>query len=396
METNEKKTSVFENGMIWFGAAVSIAEIMAGTSFASLGFAKGLLAIVIGHIIGCALLYFAGLIGAKTGKSAMDTVKASFGNRGSVLFSALNIIQLLGWTAVMISGGASAAGGIALAGQQWIWCLAIGALIMLWLIIGIKNLGKINIVAMSALFILTVVLSVIVFKNGSGHAVAGGGISFGMAIELSVAMPLSWLPLISDYTKTAKKPLPATLASSGVYFLASCWMYIIGMAAALFTGKTEISEIMLFAGLGAAGLVIIIVSTVTTTFLDVYSAGESGVSIIKRLNPKLVAAAVCVIGTAAAIFLPITEQFENFLYFIGSVFAPMTAVMITDAFILKRSFSDRGFAPANLIIWLIGFILYRIFMKFDIITGCTIPIMLITGVITFAVGKISQRISKNS
>ena len=48
----EKRTSVFENSLIWFGAAVSIAEILTGTYFAPLGFTKGLLAILIGHIIG--------------------------------------------------------------------------------------------------------------------------------------------------------------------------------------------------------------------------------------------------------------------------------------------------------------------------------------------------------
>ena len=39
----EKRTSVFENGLIWFGAAVSIAEILTGTYLAPLGWGKGLL-----------------------------------------------------------------------------------------------------------------------------------------------------------------------------------------------------------------------------------------------------------------------------------------------------------------------------------------------------------------
>ena len=40
-----KRTSIFENGLIWFGAGVSIAEILTGTYLAPLGFSKGLLAI---------------------------------------------------------------------------------------------------------------------------------------------------------------------------------------------------------------------------------------------------------------------------------------------------------------------------------------------------------------
>ena len=50
MENNaENKTNVFSNVLIWFGAAVSIAEILTGTYFAPLGFKKGILAILFGH-----------------------------------------------------------------------------------------------------------------------------------------------------------------------------------------------------------------------------------------------------------------------------------------------------------------------------------------------------------
>ena len=83
-------------------------------------------------------------------------------------------------------------------------------------------------------------------------------------MELSVAMPLSWLPVISDYTREAEKPVRATAVSVIVYGLVSCWMYIIGMGAAIFTGETDIAAIMVKAGLGIAGLLIIIFSTVTT------------------------------------------------------------------------------------------------------------------------------------
>lgn len=102
----EKRTSIFENGLIWFGAGVSLAEILTGTYFASLGFGKGLLAIIIGHIIGCTMLFLAGVIGGKTRRSAMETVKMSFGEKGGIFFSFLNVLQLVGWTAIMIYDGA--------------------------------------------------------------------------------------------------------------------------------------------------------------------------------------------------------------------------------------------------------------------------------------------------
>ena len=152
-----KKTSTFQNGLIWFGAGVSLAEILTGTAFAPLGMAKGFAAILIGHVIGCAMMLLAGLIGGRTGRSAMETVKMSFGQKGGLLFAFLNVLQLVGWTAIMIYDGALAVGGIFAIGR-WVWCLVIGALIILWIAVGITDLGWINKVTMAALFILTLVL----------------------------------------------------------------------------------------------------------------------------------------------------------------------------------------------------------------------------------------------
>lgn len=381
-----KKTSVFENSLIWFGAAVSIAEILTGTYFASLGFLKGLLAIVLGHLVGCILLFLAGMIGAKTQKSAMDTVKISFGTKGGIFFAILNILQLFGWTGIMIYDGASATQGILPIGH-FIWCVVIGGLILVWILIGVKNLGKLNVIAISALFLMTIILSFIIFKGGIVFNKGDNSMSFGAAMELSIAMPLSWLPLISDYTKEAKEPVKATAASSIVYGFVSIWMYIIGMSAALFTMESDIAKILLKAGLGIMGLFIVVLSTVTTTFLDVYSAGVSTESIFSKIKSKWVAVAVTVIGTLGAIILPM-DDITGFLYLIGSVFAPMIAIQIADFFILKISNDKKMFSIKNIIIWVTGFIIYRILMKFDTPIGSTIPSMLITIFISVAVSNV--------
>ena len=385
----EKRTSVFENGLIWFGAGVSIAEIVTGTYFASLGFTRGLLAILIGHVIGCAMLFLAGLIGGKVRKSAMETTKMSFGGKGSLLFSILNVVQLVGWTAIMIYDGALAANGIWDIGN-WIWCVVIGALIALWVLIGIENLGKVNTVAMAALFILTIVLSFVIFGKGTMHAVGGDGMSFGAAVELSVAMPLSWLPLISDYTREAEKPVRATAVSAVVYGLVSCWMYVIGMGAAIFTAESDIAQIMLKAGLGIAGLLIVVFSTVTTTFLDAYSAGVSSESIFAKIKGKWVAVGVTVLGVVGAVTLPLYD-ITDFLYFIGSVFAPMIAIQIADFFILKKQPCKGAFDIKNLVIWLVGFVIYRLLMRVDIAVGNTLPDMLVTIALCLAADKLLPR-----
>ena len=287
----EKRTSIFENGLIWFGAGVSLAEILTGTAFAPLGFQKGILAIIIGHIIGCTMLFLAGVIGGKTRRSAMETVKMSFGQNGGVFFSFLNVLQLVGWTAIMIYDGALAADGVLNTGR-WVWCLVIGALIIVWILVGITNLGK-----------------------------------------------------------------------------------------------YDIAQIMVKAGLGIAGLLIIVFSTVTTTFLDAYSAGISAESVFSKLNGKYAAVAVTVIGTVGAIVYPM-DNITDFLYLIGSVFAPMIAIQIADFFILKRadSLSD-AIDVTNIVIWIVGFVLYRYLMGVDIPVGNTLPDMAVTIVICVIIRK---------
>ena len=384
----EKRTSVFENGLIWFGAAVSIAEILTGTYFAPLGFVKGLAAILLGHLIGCGLLFVSGLIGGFTRKSAMETTKMSFGQKGSLLFALLNVLQLVGWTGIMIYDGALAANGVWAAGE-WLWCLVIGVFIIVWILIGIENLGKVNTVAMAALFLMTLVLSVLIF-SGNSSPLSGDSMTFGAAVELSVAMPLSWLPLISDYTRESEKPVAATAASAVVYGIVSCWMYVIGMGASLFTGQSDIAQILLKAGLGIVGLLIVVFSTVTTTFLDAFSAGISSESISKKVNAKWAAVAVTVIGMGGAILFPM-DNITDFLYLIGSVFAPMIAVQIASFFILKTDSSNQSISAVNMISWLIGFILYRALMRVDIPVGNTLPDMLITVLICIVLNQIFSK-----
>ena len=384
---NEKRTSNFENGLIWFGAGVSIAEILTGTYFSSLGFQKGLAAILIGHVIGCVMLFLAGVIGGKSRLSAMETVKSSFGNKGGQFFAILNVLQLVGWTAIMIYDGALAVDGMVSTGR-WLWCLIIGALIVVWILIGITNLGKINTAAMVLLFILTLVLCKVIFFDGNViQSTADDSLSFGAAVELAVAMPLSWLPLISDYTREAEKPVKATAVSAIVYGIVSCWMYVIGMGAALFTGESDIAQILLKAGLSIAGLLIIVFSTVTTTFLDAYSAGISSESIFSKIKGKYAAIVVTIIGTVGAILFPM-DDITDFLYLIGSVFAPMIAIQIADFFLLHRDRRKNAFDWRNLIIWVIGFVLYRLLMRVDLPVGNTLPDMVITIVICVIVGKV--------
>ena len=383
----EKKTSIYENGLIWFGAGVSIAEILTGTYYASMDFKSAILAIVIGHIGGFILMSLAGLIGARTGLSAMEATKLSFGRLGGIFFAILNFLQLVGWTAIMIYDGAISSGELFGRGNN-IWALLIGILIIIWIAVGITNLGKINTVSMIALFVLTILMSRKAFTSSLITKASSEALSFGGAVELAIAMPMSWLPLISDYTSEAEKPEKATWISVGIYSLVSLWMYIIGLTGAMATGESTLSAIFSYSGIGSLAIIIIILSTVTTTFLDAYSAGISFEAIKQNADGKKISIIVSVVGIILAMIYPM-DDITNFLYLIGSVFAPMIAVQIGD-FFLKNEKSKVD-EKVNIISWVFGFIIYRILLKLDVAIGASILSVLLTIIVTLILRKIISR-----
>lgn len=384
------KSKEFNLALVWFGAGVSIAEILTGTYFAPLGLAKGVAAILLGHLIGCALLFFAGYIGARSKRSSMECAKFSFGIVGSKFFALLNVLQLAGWTAIMIYDGAISANEIFKNGSG-MWAFIIGAMIILWIALGIKSVNKLNAVAMSALFVLTVILCKIVFF-GKGNAQFDfdiskeNALSFGAAVELSVAMPLSWIPLAGDYIRESEKPFASSLTCAVTYGVTSCWMYVIGMGVALYAGESDIAKIMHASGLGFAALAIVVLSTVTTTFLDAYSAGISFETIYPKPKGKWISMAVTVLGTLCAIFFPM-DSITEFLYLIGSVFVPMIAILCADFFILKTDNSALRFDAARFAIWIFGFALYRISLGWNFILGNTVPVLVVIFLVTLAFGK---------
>lgn len=379
-------------GLIWFGASVSLAEILTGTFFAPLGLQQGLLAILVGHVIGCVLFWLVSLIGARTGKSAMETVKLSFGRYGSIVFSVANVAQLVGWTAIMVASGAAAATYLVPLLGMGAWCLVIGALIVVWIAIGMKNMSRVQSIASIALFVLTILVSVVVFGAGAPAAPeAGETIGFGAAVELAVAMPLSWLPVASDYTRAAKRPVAGTTMATIAYFLGSCWMFVIGLGLSLFAGTDDVAAVLAQAGMGIAGILVVVFSTVTTTFLDAESAGVSASSITSRIDARACGIAAAVIGTALAVFAPVAD-FEDFLYLIGSVFAPMSAILCVDCLILKNDASSKPVNWVNMILWVAGFALYRVSMSWDLAVGNTFPVMVVVALASLAVHLIVRRL----
>jgi putative hydroxymethylpyrimidine transporter CytX len=365
--------------LLWFGAGISMAEIMTGSLYAPMGFGRGIRAILLGHLLGTTFLVLAGIIGFREKSGSMESTRYAFGRRGSYVFSVLNIFQLMGWTAISLLVAGKSLNVVSL--RLWginsipLWTIVTGLLVVLWLIAGNRGFNIINNIAVVLLLGLTAVMSVTVFKGHAAMPVAGT-MSFGQGVELSVIMPLSWLPLVSDYSRMARSEKGSTVATWLGYFMASFWMYIIGMATALAFHVSDPTEILLKAGLGVCAIGIIVMATVTTTFMDVYSSALSFLN-MRKGSQKAVSAVMGIVGILLALVFPM-ERYQYFLDAIGAVFAPLFAILATDYFVFRQNHSNQSINPEALVSWALGVVLYYIILQRSTPLGVTLPDAILT------------------
>ena len=367
----EKRTGLFSNGIIWFGVAISVSEIEAGIEIGAASAPGSLwLPLILGHVLGGILLFFVGLIGARVRLNAMETTSSTFGKYGSRFFAALNVFQLLAWVAVLNAQGASALAGLNLPISFPLTCVILAVLIAIWVFVGLRRSANVTTVVMAALAILLAVLTVKLFGVGASGALTAGAatsaalLGFWNIFEISIAMPISWLPVISDYTKDVENPVKATAVSAAAYTFASLWMYILGIEIAGIGAGNNIAQAILLAGLGIPGIIIVVLSTVTTNFLAANSAGESSKAIYGKINPKVAGVIVSLLSAALAIS-GIMEHYISFLYLIASVFAPMAAVLLVSFYFARSSKPTKSFWIWNLFAWLAGFAVYQVAERLD-------------------------------
>ncbi len=379
--------------LLWMGAAISLAEVWAGGMLAPLGASVGILVIVLGHLIGNTPFALGGVIGSRYGIPTMVTLRPSFGIKGSYLGSILNVIQLLGWTAVMLVVAGDAAFAIYSGIDKRVWMIVIGAITTLWAIGGSRYWKWASRIGVIALTILCVMATYLVVKEGVPKK-EPSGMDIGMALDLVIAMPVSWLPLVSDYSRYSRSSSGAFWGTWMGYMIGSSWMYALGLLTFLSTGSTDVVSVMVKLGFTGVALLLVLLSTVTTTFLDLYSAVISYMNINPRLNRTLALSLGGAIGIAIAIVFP-PEAYEGFLLFIGGMFCPIFGVVLTDYFIIRRGeikveelYKERGIYWYNsgvnwwaILSWAIGFALYEIIaLKFPWI-GASIPSMVIAGLV---------------
>ena len=382
----ENRTGLFTNMIIWFGVAISVSEIQAGIQIGSAAPLNSIwVPLILGHIIGGVLLYFVGLIGARLRVNAMESIKSTFGNFGSKFFATLNVLQLIAWVAVLNAQGALALMGLNIQISFALTCIILAILIAIWVYVGLKRTSKITSIIMIILTALLVILSVKLLGINGNQLIPvsnSATLTFWNIFEISIAMPISWLPVISDYTKDVENPKKATALSALAYTVASLWMYFIGIEVVCI-GTVDISQAILISGLGVQGVIILVLSTVTTNFLATNSAGESAKAIFNRLDPKIAGVIVSFLSAILAIS-GIMDHYISFLYLISSVFAPMASVLVV-SFYFGNGNNEAKDWYWNIFSWFVGFVVYQITAGLDsIFLGPTLIAVIVSGALAYA------------
>jgi NCS1 family nucleobase:cation symporter-1 len=382
---------------LWFSLGIGLLVLQSGALLApGLSLVAAAAAIVIGSACGAALLGAAAVIGADTGLSAMAGLRPALGVRGAAIPAALNALQLVGWGAFeLIAMGATADAlcastfGVSSAPA---WTVAFGALatwlaIMgpvsfvrrflrrygVWLVLGGAGWLSWQLLARHDLIALF-------RKPGNGTLTLAGG------IDLVIAMPVSWLPLIADYTRFGKTPGGMFKGSGLGYLIANIWFYALG---ALYAASGGGGDALLATALAAAGggvsLLLIIIDETDNAFADIFSAAASTASLVKAPVARL-SLFYGALSTGIALFVPL-GAFQNFLYLIGSIFAPLFAVLIIDHFVRRRRRLDAGaidarggaywhwggFRIAGLVAWAVGIGVYQSVSAYAPALGATLP-----------------------
>lgn len=383
--------------LLWFGASISVAEINAGGLMASAGIIPGLAAIAAGHLVGSLLLGLMCYVGFREKMPSLMCTRIAFGRRGSWLLSLANVMQLLGWTAVMLQQNTQAVGGI----TRSLWgvengpavTVVMGCLVLLWALWESEGKTVGNSLAVLLLGLLAVLVSWTLWGRAEGAVIAEPvkSMSFSEAFELSLIMPLSWVPLVADYACRAKSARAACLAPALGYLAGSVWMYCLGFAGALITGEADPTPMLLAAGLGVAALSVVVLSTVVTTFLDVYSAVASAKNVAPALPVKPMSCVVVFLGTCAALVWD-SDVYISFLSCIGAVFAPLSAVLFTDYFLLRVDAREQSMSLPSMVSLGAGIVAHIFFSVFGSPLGPTISCLLTALLVQIAGRALEKRL----
>jgi NCS1 family nucleobase:cation symporter-1 len=386
----------FDFAILWGDLGIGLLVLVTGALLVpALGLREALLAIVLGSILGCIPLALVGVAGAREGLPGMVLLRPALGTRGSYLPTLLNIAQLVGWTAFEFWAMALVASRITgpLFGVDsfFIW-LAVVAVVCLALSLGgpilvvrrwMERFGA-WVLAAVALWITVRVLMAVDLGALWATPGRGGFPGFWPGVDLVIAMPVSWIPLVADYNRFARRGARSAGGTYLGYLLANVWFYALGALLVLGAGASAPSVTGVAGGIvalagGTLVLVALLVGETDEAFADIYSASVSTQNLVPRIGQRLGVVIVSSIGVGVAAWLfglqgEGVQTYEFFLFLIGSVFIPLFAVFLADYFVLRRRggyrvealFDERGpyrytggFNVAALVAWVVGFAVYH-------------------------------------
>ena len=374
----------FDAFSLWFSLGIGLLVLQAGAFLVpGLSLGAALAAIVTGSVLGALLLAAAGVVGTDTGLSAMGSLRLALGARGAAIPAVLNAVQLTGWGAFEIIAMRDSADALAKqtfgVSNPLLWTLLFGVLATSLAIMGPVSFVR-RFLRAWGLWLLLAGAGWLSWRLLADHDLAAllakagtGEMSFGAGVDLVVAMPLSWLPLIADYTRFGRTPGGMFRGSAVGYLLANIWFMGLGAAYALASGGEGLLLTALAASGGGVALLLIVIDETDNTFADIHSAAISTATLV-RVKPARLALAFGALCTLIALVAPM-GQYEGFLLLIGSVFAPLFGVLLTDHFIVRRR--RAGLASnlnlSGLAAWAVGIAAYQAFSRLAPDIGATLP-----------------------
>jgi nucleobase:cation symporter-1, NCS1 family len=337
-----------------------------GPGTPELSLAAALTAIVAGTVLGTAALALAGLPGARTGAPAMVLLRGLFGARLSYLPTALNILQCLAWAVFELVTIATAAHTVAPALPKWGYVLIAGLATAL---LTIRPLGAIRVLrryAAGAVLVVMCYLFVQLIRHPLPELTHGTWSGYWAATDTVVAVAISFAPLAADYTRHSRSPRAAFAGTMAGYSATQVLCYVIGLLALVTVAHGHSQDIYgAFIALPAGALCFAILATreLDQSFADVYSTAVSMQNMRPLWDRRILAGTIAALATAGALWLNIAD-YENFLVLIGSLFVPLSAVLITDYFVTSRGRWDLSAAARArwpmLLPWAAGFVTYQL------------------------------------
>ncbi|HRL92013.1 MAG: putative hydroxymethylpyrimidine transporter CytX [Polaromonas sp.] len=396
---------------LWFSLGIGLMVLQLGALLApGLGLSGALLAIICGTAVGVLLLGAVAVIGSDTGLSSMAALKLSLGRQGAVVPALLNLLQLVGWGAFELIVMRDAASVLAVRafgeGSSWnnpaLWTLFFGALATLLAVSGPltfvrKVLRKWGIwLLLGACLWLTWNLFHKADLNALWVRAGDGSMPFALGFDIAIAMPLSWLPLIADYSRFGKAAGRVFAGTALGFFCGNVWLMGLGVAYTLaFAESAEVNALLLAlagAGLGIP-LLLILLDESENAFADIHSAAVSSGFLLPLKVPHL-ALAIGTFCTLIAWFAPLAE-YQNFLLLIGSVFAPLFGVVLVDHFILRRRRAESATQCVwrwdTLLAWGCGVVIYHGLSHYWPEIGATLPALLLAAGLQLVLGHLSRK-----